>query len=370
MRRRKSRLHVLAFLLTVIALLGSSWGSGTSSAQEHDHPEDPADPPPPDPGDPTQPPDIGERPAAERTSVVRYGPYSIDPAPENPDGTHGHAHSGNQFAFGVQKPCSDCYITGMIPDLVDAQGNSVGVHDDVQLHHMVLFNAGDGRTDATCGTSFLGFLGQRFFASGDERTPIVAQPGYGYYVGNGSFNLIWDLASMSRERETVSYQVTFLWMPASEAGDMTDLEPVWFDVDQCGDSNIDLPAGQSTRTWTWNANRVGDIVGIGGHLHNGGVNIQITNDSTGQTICDSVAGYGETPMYVDHHGNEWLSSMSTCGGATDPDFASPVASGNRITIRANYDMPEAVPDQMGIVVAFVTREEAGCPWWLSVFGWC
>ena len=48
---------------------------------------------------------------------------------------------------------------------------------------MVLFNQGWGRTDATCGSSFLGFLGQRFFASGDERTPIIAPAAYGYFVG-------------------------------------------------------------------------------------------------------------------------------------------------------------------------------------------
>jgi hypothetical protein len=378
MKKPKSR--ALMLVVSVVILLASSWGASASWAQDHDdhggghgeddhgdhgdgHDEDDdhGGHDPGEPTDPVPPPDLGDRPDAERTTAVQYGPYSLDPAPTNPDGTHGHAHSGNRIALNVEKPCDNCYITGMTADLVDQQGDTVGISDDVQLHHMVLFNQFDGRRDATCGTSFLGFLGQRFFASGDERTPIIAQPGYGYHVGSGNFNLIWELASMSTERETVFFQVTYQWIPEDEAGDMVDLEPVWLDIDQCGNSEVRVPAGQSMQSYTWNANRTGDIAGIGGHQHGntqigGGTNIEITNETTGEQICDSVAGYGEGPMYIDHHGYEWLSSMSTCGGYEDPDFRSPVNRGDRITIRSYYDHIEPDDHQMGIVIAYLAQE--------------
>jgi hypothetical protein len=321
------------------------------------------------------PTDVAQLEAAQQSRSITYGPFSLPAAPTNPDGTHGHYHTGNQFLLGAEKPCSNCYITGMKANLVDTSGNVVGIHDNLMLHHMVLFNAGDGRTDATCGLSFLGFLGQRFFAAGDERTPIEAQPGYGYRVGNGSFNMIYELMTMATTPTNVAIEMDWTWIPAAEAeaSGITDIEPVWFDIDQCGDSEVAMPAGPSTRSWTWNVNRPGDIIGIGGHLHGGGINVEIKNDSTGELICDSVAGYGETPMYIDHHGNEWLSSMSTCGGASEPGFASPVSNGQRVTMTGHYDMPEAVDDQMGIVIAYVAEDDEAdecAPWdWICwIFG--
>src|SRR5918998_2884766 len=133
------------------------------------------------------------------------------------------------------------------------------------------------------------------------------------------------------------------WVPASTAG-MTNVEPIWFDLAQCGFSEISRPAGPSQASWTWTVNRPGNIVTIGGHIHDGGENIVIRNDSTGEVICDSRAGYGGTPLYVSHHG-EHISSMSKCTGSRGSPVAT-VQAGQRITETAHYNMPEAVNDQM------------------------
>jgi len=380
--RRARPLRAVGVALAIVGFTVSMWGVGKSGARpaqehdgDHDHPTTTTTPGTPTTTTPptTQPPNTGPRPAAERTTTVRYGPITMQPAPLQPDGKHGHSMTGNQFMFGLQKPCSDCYITGMIPDLVNSAGQTVGISSNVMLHHMVLTNFNDGHDDATCQWGLPiplgGLFGQRFFASGDERTPLIAAPGYGYYVGNGSWNMIYDLMTMSTKVETVSFQMKFMWIPASQAGSIKKVEPVWFDVDQCGDSEVSRPAGPSTLSWTWNVNRPGKIVGIGGHIHGGGVNVDIRNDSTGQLICNSVAGYGETPMYIDHHGEPWLSSMSTCGGAPNPSYAVPISSGQRITMTGHYNMEEAVNDQMAIAIAYVA-EDRPCQWWERLFGLC
>jgi hypothetical protein len=290
-----------------------------------------------------------------RTSQVRYGPFNIPAAPDNPDGTHGHAHTGNRFQWFVQKPCSDCYVTSMTADLQYPDGRRAGYSTNAQLHHMVLANWAWGRSDATCNPGSplpLGLLfGQRFFASGDERTSIRFPNGYGYRVGAGDvWNLIYELAGMEDVPQNVIINMTFEWVPASTAG-MRDIEPVWLDVDQCGFSQISVPAGRSQRAYSWTVNRPGTLVAIGGHMHDGGENIAIRNDSTGQLICDSRAGYGESPLYIDHHGAGHISSMSKCEGPR----VSTLTNGQRVTMTANYNMPAAVSDQMGIVMAFVTR---------------
>src|SRR4051812_14096268 len=88
----------------------------------------------------------GARPA-EATPVtvkVRYGPYTI---PAN-------GMIENQFSANVAKPCGNCWIIGMTPDLEYQDGSNANVDSGAMLHHFVLFN--QDRTDATCGGSSIG----------------------------------------------------------------------------------------------------------------------------------------------------------------------------------------------------------------------
>jgi hypothetical protein len=63
----------------------------------------------------------------------------------------------------------------MRADLRYPDGRQANWSNDAQLHHMVLINS--SRRDVTCGT------GQRFFASGDERTVVPTVGNFGYRVG-------------------------------------------------------------------------------------------------------------------------------------------------------------------------------------------
>jgi hypothetical protein len=387
---RVRKTYVVLALLAVLATWGA--GVGPSSAQEHhgDHGHGghgstttgPTTTAPPTTGpSTTRPSTTTTRPPSTTTTTpapgpgeqrakIRYGPFTIPGAPDNPDGSHGHTHTGNRFSLNVQKPCTNCYITGIQPDLVYADGRQAGFSTRAQLHHMVLFNRDAGRTDATCGSSMLGLLGQRFFASGDEREPAELPNGFGYKIGPSSqWNLIWDLAGMSPDDQQVYFELTYDFAPATATG-ITDVEPIWLDINQCGTSTYSAPAGESERTYTWTVNRPGRLVGIGGHQHDGGTHLSIVNDSTGQMICDSRATYGGSPLYIDHHGEEHLSSMSSCEG-TAAQPVTTLANGQRVTIHSYYDLPEAKDDVMGIAIGYIAQGSGGvtpppqddCPWW-------
>jgi hypothetical protein len=74
------------------------------------------------------------------------------------------------------------------------------------LHHMVIYNTGTGRRDAVCTTPPLPIMGQRIFASGNERTPIRTNGKdnkYGIeFKSTDSLSLIYDLMNESKQAQS------------------------------------------------------------------------------------------------------------------------------------------------------------------------
>lgn len=303
-------------------------------------------------------PDIPTTPGA-RTSVVTYGPWTVPASRGTEHGQEGMLR--NRLAFNVPKPCTNCYITSVQPTLKWEDGRVANVDTGQWLHHMVL--ASSARSDPNCGLSILGLLGERIFASGNERTRVRAPVGYGYRIGAlDSWNLIYDLMNSTMTPSRVKIEVTFGWVPDTTPG-MKALRPVWLDVNQCGNSEVPARTGSYQYTYNWTVNVPGKLIGAGGHLHDGGTHITIRNESTGQLVCTSVAGYGGpgyedpegpghehdgdhggTPPTTDGHGHTdadharmHLSSMTQC---VAPDGDRPVTTftaGQRVSMTAYYD---------------------------------
>jgi hypothetical protein len=303
---------------------------------------------------------------------ARYGPYRIPAASADPSGHHGGMgmfstpvidHLGG---IRVPKPCSDCYLTGMKADLVDESGTVLNIADGLWLHHVVMFN--NSANDVTCGrTNNLGRLGQRFFASGNERTAITFDGLYGYPVGtDDSWNLLIDLANLTAAERTVHLAVHFTWVPRSTPG-YRPVTPVWFDIDQCRDS--ELPAGTGRYSYSWDlsaATAVGGLMPTGklitamGHLHDGGTNISLTRGA--EVLCDSPATYGIDPAYREGPasqmmpGMDHISNQGTCRGTRDAPLAV-VGAGDTLRATAHYDAG-AHPHMghepvMGIMLAYL-----------------
>jgi len=184
----------------------------------------------------------------------------------------------NKLQLGVQRPCLGCHITSFKPDLVYEDGTRATLATGAMLHHFVLTS--QFRRDATCGNDWLGLAGERFFASGNERTAMTFPSGYGYRVRwYDSWNLLVDLMNHSSAPQTVYIRVTYTYRPSWES--VKPVRPVWLDIDQCRDSEYSIPSGFSDTHWDWNVNVPGDIVAMLGHLHGHGVAIEATNESRG-----------------------------------------------------------------------------------------
>jgi hypothetical protein len=122
---------------------------------------------------------------------------------------------------------------------------------------MVLFNVGAGRVDATCGDLDISLphatIGatprnsERLFAAGNERSPAifpdwgVKDAGYKLNQGDKLAALI-ELMNQTPEDQTVYLTMTYDIVHGHPFKD--DIKLLWFDVRQCGSSEVNPPTGK------------------------------------------------------------------------------------------------------------------------------
>jgi hypothetical protein len=283
-------------------------------------------------------------------------------------------------SMNIAKPCEDCYITGILPDLVLA-GTDTGLNMETggMLHHVVTVNF--SRPDPTCPPGLtkrinqLGLLqggNERFFAAGNERTinRLYTAGNYGYRVNAGDrWGLIYHLMNMNPRPVTVEFKFTFSWVRAA-----TKVDPIWLDVDQCDDSERAIPAGYSDLHWSTNVLRSGTLVAVGGHGHDGVIAVSLENVTRKRYSCTSVAGYGPDSMYapagpgagtaghpvsantVTTSGHPNAPIEAYMGSVSDFTICEPNLSFgflDQIRVHASYNHPTGTDGAMGIMVAYV-----------------
>jgi stress up-regulated protein Nod 19 len=273
-----------------------------------------------------------------KTATMQYGPIALAP---------GHLTA---FVPNVPKPCSECYVTGVKLDLVYNDGKSANLDTGVMLHHILVWQY--GRPDSTCGSDTpIGMAGQRFFASGNERTAGAFPAGYGYHLGSGfnAMNAYFDLMNHSTEMKFVTFRAKVSYLPGDEKG-IKRVTPVWLDQNNCSlTSTYKVPAGPSNQVTRWTSTITGTVVAAGGHVHDGGIKTVLSNGTTGEHICTSRAGYGTNPAYKGS-----VESMSTCIG----ENVGSVKKGQELAMDTYYDVPEPRDDVMGIMLAYIHDTES------------
>lgn len=293
--------------------------------------------------------------AAIETKTIEYGPWTIPAGNGDP---HDHGAMGeisNQIVQNVAKPCTGCTIIGVTPDLVYTSGAKATISEGPMLHHAAFFAQSSGKSDVTCGSSGPGILGERFFASGDERTPVDLESlPYGYKVNSTeTWNMVIDLMNWATTSKTVKLKMTIKYATGSDHTNRSALRPVWLDADGCSfDSLISVPVGLSDTHRDWKASIGGKLIAAAGHIHDHGVNIEVTNKSAGESLlCNSVAGYGG-PGYETPDGRKHVSSMNVCTG----NPIATITKGNTIRLHAIYNVPSghmAIEDAMGIALLYL-----------------
>jgi len=221
------------------------------------------------------------------------------------------------------------------------------------LHHFVLYD--QQATDQTCinGGVIDPTRGmRRIFASGNERTVDQGVPGYGVYFPSGhTFAIDHMLMNESNTSQTVQIRANITYVPGST---LKPLTPVWLDeTGPCGLSFYNIGAGVTHQTMNWTSNVTGALMGLGGHLHENGVDISATDTTTNTLLCNSVESQmqmvtplGTTTTMVTH--------MSSCFGTPSSPLAQ-IKAGDNIREVATYNTPAAQQGVMGIMIGYVAQ---------------
>ncbi len=266
--------------------------------------------------------------------TVRLGPLDLP------------AHAGH-MAVAQPAPMTleipfDGWLTAYHPRLVDAGGK---VLPSRMLHHVAFWNT--GRSDFLCPNKL-----EHIFGAGGEMNEWPAQPGVGYRVHPGDKISV---TSMFHNPTATGYPAVFLEVKVeyktAAGAQLASVYPAWFDVQACGDSAFDLPAGPSVRTGSFTLNFSGKLLGVGGHLHDFGQGLMLADDSHHQTIAD-------LPATTDKQGH----LLSTPIKLFFDRGGYPLAQGQVLTVSAKYENPtgQAIPEgAMGIVVGYFLPDDGG-----------
>ena len=295
----------------------------------------------------------------------------------------------------IEKPMQDGYITRFKPDLVRVDG-SVPPIEQVHLHH------GTWLSQPEYGMG-------PFFAAGEEKTTAPFPKGYGMPIkATDQWLLLYMVHSAVPQPMEVyiTYEVDFVPRAAADAIGMRPAYPVWLDVrpssypvfnvqrdfggadqlctwpkEQCGafdpfgqqivgqglagngvGEDLQLPdAGESLgRHGSFTG---GSLVGIGGHLHPGGIRneIDLVRDGAARRIYTGEAAYWSRtdPSQPGGPPTSWDFSMEVTGL---PRWGVRVEPGDVLRSNATYDTShQSTYENMGIAITLLAPDLPGRP---------
>jgi hypothetical protein len=290
-----------------------------------------------------------------------YGPVTVEP------GANQQLFSGD-----IGKPMYDGYVTRLTANLYRTDGTVPPV-DVVHLHH------GAWISSPQYGSNVV------FFATGEEKTRFSLPNGYGMKVQGSD---TWGLAYMLHNLTPVPEHVYLVWdidyVPAAdaEAQGIARAVPLWLNVvdkhpfypvfnvqrgfgqysskfkrkvcvfpkERCAAFDpygLSQPGNGVGWDYTVPQRYAGTLIGMGGHLHPGGLEDQVSLVRGGveKRIFNSDAHYFEKKGPV-----SWDMAMTV----TPPNWRVQLQPGDKIRLNAVYDSQAASwYENMGIVMAWV-----------------
>jgi hypothetical protein len=145
----------------------------------------------------------------------------------------------------------------------------------------------------------------------------------GYHLrSTDSVRLLVDLMNANEEDKIIYVTFTYDYIEGELQPGWSDVKPIWLDADQCGLSEVESPKnenGFSLASKPWKASFDGTFIGMGTHVHDGGLTADVlVKDAKGTRVaCHTEARYGETPQYLSTgHGQsgfqKHISSIDSC----------------------------------------------------------
>lgn len=228
----------------------------------------------------------------------------------------------------------DGWFTGYRPSLVNENGEPL---PNRLLHHVAVYNL--ARADFLCSSK-----PEHIFGAGGEMTNWPMTPGIGYRVEKGDKIRV---GTMFHNPTAINYPQVYLQVKieyqALDAGgpQLKNVYPAWIDVKECGNSGYDLNPGLNVTSGKFTLQYTGVLVGLGGHLHDYGQELDVVNESRHKedkikAELDAQGRIIKIPVHMFPSG-----------------FA--LAKGEVIKVTATYDNPTGKPlrdGAMGIAVGY------------------
>ena len=264
----------------------------------------------------------------------------------------------------IPSPAADGYVVGISADVVDQTGVSEPI-SHVMLHHIVFAKL--GAPDSTC-TSFIRYDGrrspfpvERFYAEGEERTTISLPAGYGY--PNKATDR-WAMTFMLMNHRDVAETVRVRYTVRYATGEpLVPVKPIWLDVNNCHADPVFNVPGNGPRFSTFSRHsdfrlpKGGTLIAGGGHLHGGGLRLELSNATCGRRLFTSEPTWGLPLIHPVMHepGPKHMTAFTAARGL-------PVAAGDTLRLTAVYDDSLPHTRVMGIMLLFLTPGQvSGCP---------
>jgi hypothetical protein len=316
----------------------------------------------------------------------------------------------------IEQPRYDGSIVRFQPNLVRAVDGSAPATENLHLHHATWLSAYPQYGN-----------GLPFFAAGEEKTVATFPTGYGMPVrAQDAWLLLYMVHNDSTQPEVVwiTYAIDMIAAEDVAALGMAEVKPVWLDVQrtqihpdapstgsnpvfnvQRGFGDVDDETGRQVCVWPrencarhdtygqvtpqqgqteeadgtpieipgadWRvpASHAGTLVGLGGHVHPGGIRNEVSLVRDGQEklifISDALYWDWEDPERVGAAPWSWNFSMTVTGA---PYWKVRIREGDIVRLNAVVDSDDASwYEGMGIVVAYVAPDDPFDPAGVDVF---
>lgn len=175
-------------------------------------------------------------------------------------------------AVGMTKPCTGkCNLLVAQAGLEYANGTEASMANGSWLHHIVVLATGSGRKDTVCPM----LPGERFFSSGNERTPTSfgdvtekkVKSTFPISESDG-FQAEIELMNMTDEPREVYLTIDYEYIPGPKPADWKTAKAMWLDVTNCGISYVYPPSKQNfqLKSSGWTSPYNGEMLGVGGYV--------------------------------------------------------------------------------------------------------